>query len=422
MKVVFIKPSLTGKKTSWTIEPLSIAVLKSLTPPHVEIAFYDDRIERVSFDDGDLIAFSVDTFSAGRAYELADEFRRRGKKVVMGGAHPTLVPEEALEHADGVVIGEAEGVWREVVEDAARGRLKGIYRKPVNDLSGIFPDRSIFRGKSYLPVSLVETGRGCRYRCNFCCTWKLYPQRKERPVEEVVEELKRIKRKIILFTDDNFTSSPEHAKNLLERIIPLKKRWLAQVDVRMLDDREFLLLLKRSGCLGVLVGFESVSSLSRREMGKGWIRKEVEYYLARLREMRIPVFASFIFGYGDDTVETVKETMKLLERFPVAVVGFNVLIPYPGTPVYEKLRKERRVHEKWWLKRNAFPGRVFFEPERMGREELERLCRCARERMYSLPSIIRRILEIARTQDTFAVFTGIVINMLAAFDVRRGWR
>lgn len=170
MKVTFVRPNLFEERSSDAMHPLCFAILKSLTPADVETAFYDERLEDIPFDEPtDLVAMTVETYTARRSYQIASQFRRRGVPVVMGGYHPTFLPDEALQYADSVVTGDAEGVWQQVVEDARGGNLQPLYsRDGFAPLGGTQPDRSIFEGKRYTPVSLVQYGRGCRYNCNFC--------------------------------------------------------------------------------------------------------------------------------------------------------------------------------------------------------------------------------------------------------------
>ena len=170
MKVTFVRPNLFEERSSDAMHPLCFAILKSLTPSDVETKLYDERLEAIAFDDPtDLVAMTVETYTARRSYQIASEFRRRGVPVVMGGYHPTFLPDEALQYADSVVTGDAEGVWQQVVEDARRGKLQPLYsRDGFAPLGGTQPDHRIFEGKRYAPISLVQYGRGCRFNCNFC--------------------------------------------------------------------------------------------------------------------------------------------------------------------------------------------------------------------------------------------------------------
>ena len=265
MKVTFIRPNLYEGRSRDAMEPLAFAILQGLTPPDVEAAFYDERLEPIPFDEPtDLAALTVETYTARRAYSIAAEFRRRGVPVVMGGYHPTFLPEEALHHADAVVEGDAEGLWEQVVADARQGRLQRRYRREsFAPLGGSPPDRRVFQGKRYAPVTLVQYGRGCRYNCDFCSIRAFYgTSLRQRPVAEVADEVERQGRRHVFFVDDNIFVDVPKAKELFRALIPLRIRWSCQVSIDVAHDRELLALMEKSGCLTAVVGFESLQAES----------------------------------------------------------------------------------------------------------------------------------------------------------------
>ena len=232
MRVTFVHPAV-GRKPgvnymrSWRMEPLPIAALAGLTPPDVETAFYDDRLEAIDFDrPADLVAIPIETYTAQRAYQIASEFRRRKVPVVMGGFHATLAPDEVGDYAEAVVIGEAEGVWAQILDDARAGALQRVYRGATRpDLKLARFDRRLFAGKTYLPIRLVETGRGCKFPCDFCAVQSFFERTaRRRPVGDVVAELAatRAGARFHFFVDDNFAADPEHARDLLAAIAPLR--------------------------------------------------------------------------------------------------------------------------------------------------------------------------------------------------------
>jgi radical SAM superfamily enzyme YgiQ (UPF0313 family) len=231
------------------MQPLTMAALAGLTPVDVPVAFYDDRIENIPFDaPTDLVGISVQTFTAKRAYEVAAEFRRRNVPVVLGGFHVTAVPEEATQHADAIVVGQAEELWPRAVEDAKAGRLQRVYqmeRRP--SLQGLRYRRDIFKGKRYLPMTLVEFGRGCPYSCNFCSVGEYFGHRKDcRPVGEVIEDIRHCPGNLLEFVDDNLIGDVRLTKELLLALIPLRKRWIAQVGIEIAFDDELLELAAAS--------------------------------------------------------------------------------------------------------------------------------------------------------------------------------
>ena len=341
---------------SWQMEPLAIARLSALTPPEFRKEFYDDRLEPVPVDDAaDLVAMSVETYTARRAYQIADRCRDRGLRVVMGGVHPTLVPDEALRHADAVVIGEAEPVWPALLQDAAAGRLQQRYPSPSRPrLAGISFDRSIYAGKDYLDIGLVETARGCRFRCEFCSISAFFDATyRARPVEETVAEIRHLRTRRIFLVDDNLGADADRTREFLEALVPLNVTWVGQLALNIAEDEAMLRLMKRSGCGGVLIGFESLDPASLTAMGKGVNHRGGEYYeraLRRLRKHGIAVYATFVFGYDNDTEESFRRTLEFAVRHGFFFAAFNHLVPFPGTPLYERLRREQRlVSDSWWL-------------------------------------------------------------------------
>src|SRR5215216_7164329 len=288
MRVTLIYPSVGRKENTpyvraWQMQPLSMALLASLMPPWVEVRFYDDRMEEIPFDEPtDLVAISVETFTARRAYQIASEYRKRGVPVVMGGFHATLVPEEVSDYAESILIGEAETLWPKVIEDFRNGRLRRVYRRAGRpSLDGLKLDRSIFIGKRYLPIGLVEAGRGCQFRCEFCAIQSYFDSTQtRRPAREIVEEVRGMNKKLIFFVDDNITSNMEQAKEFFRALIPLNIRWVSQASINAAHDEEFLRLIKASGCQGLLIGFESLNPQNLKRMHKGFNQMKGGYEVA----------------------------------------------------------------------------------------------------------------------------------------------
>ena len=262
MKITFVRPNLYADRSFDAMQPLCFALLKAMTPPDVATAFYDERLEAIPLDEPtDLVAMTVETYTARRAYQIAEAYRRRGVPVVLGGYHPTFLPEEALQFADAVVVGDAEGIWPRVVEDARRGRLQPIYRQDgFPALGGTMPDRSIFKGKRYAPLTLVQYGRGCKYNCSFCSIHAFYGTNlRQRPIGEVVAEIKRSGARTIFLVDDNIFVDVPRARALFEALIPLRIAWSCQVSIDVAHDPALVRLMARSGCINALVGFESLN-------------------------------------------------------------------------------------------------------------------------------------------------------------------
>ena len=280
MKITFIRPNMYDDRSSDAMEPLCFAILKSLTPPDIDVALIDERLEDIPTDlSTDLVAMTVETYTARRAYEIADGFRRQGLPVVMGGYHPTFLPDEALEHADAVVKGDAEDVWERVVEDARENSLRPVYESAeFPSLDNCMPDRSIFAGKNYGPMGLVQFSRGCRFNCSFCSIRAFYGNSlRQRPVEDVVEDIRRSGRRHIFLVDDNLFVDVETTRALFEALVPLNISWSCQVSIDIARDPELVQLMRRSGCISALIGFESLDIDSLRELKKHWNTKWQSY-------------------------------------------------------------------------------------------------------------------------------------------------
>ena len=434
MKLTIVHPCV-GRRIgepyirTWQMEPLAPATLAGLTPPGVEVAFYDDRLEAIPYDEPtDLVALSVETYTAKRSYQIASEYRRRGVPVVMGGFHPTLVPEEASEYAEAIVVGEAEGLWPRVVEDFRRGTPRRAYAQAHRPpLRGLRPDRLIFAGKRYLPIGLVEAGRGCHFRCEFCAIQSYFGSTQtRRPTEEILAELAEVKRagkKLVFFVDDNITSNMRQAKEFFRALIPLKIRWVSQASINAAHDEEFLRLIKASGCQGLLIGFESLNPENLKRMHKGFNTMKGGYdaALANLRRHRIRLYITFILGYDDDGSDTFRETLAFAMKHRFYIVAFNHLTPFPGTPLYDRLKREGRLlHDPWWLHPDYRYGMVPFVPRGMTAEQVEQRCVEARAAFYSLPSIVRRSLDFQVNGDNFLMWSNFfLINWMMRREVRQ---
>ena len=410
---------------AWEMEPLPPATLAGLTPPGVEVRFYDDRMEVIPYDEPtDLVAISVETYTAKRAYQIASEFRRRGVPVVMGGFHATLVPDEVSEYAEAIVVGEAELIWGQVLADAERGQLRRVYRgvgRP--SLRNLKPDRSIFEGKNYLPIGLVEAGRGCHFRCEFCAIQAYFDSTQtRRPTDEIVEELKRVDKKLIFFVDDNITSNMAQAKEFFRALIPLNIRWVSQASINAAHDEEFLALIKASGCQGLLIGFETLNKKNLKQMRKGFntMKGGYEQALANLRRHKIRLYITFILGYDEDTDETIDEAVNFALEHKFYIAAFNHLTPFPGTPLYERLEREGRLlYDKWWLHPDYRYNMVPFRPKRMTPEAVQERCVEARAKFYSLSSIFKRSIDPVNRENFFMWRNFYLINSILRREVRQ---
>ncbi len=319
MRITLIEPAMIksndfSEKPSWQLTPLTLATLAGITPPDVEVEAVDDRIEEIDYDTPrDLVGISVKTFTARRAYQIADEFRKRGVPVILGGHHPTLLPEEALQHADSILTGEAEGIWEDVLADARLGQLKRIYHQShTMPFESVRVDRSVFAGKKYLPIGMVETTRGCPFSCNFCSVTTFFGRSfRHRPPKEVVAEIESLDKKFVFLVDDNIVADKESAKELFRALIPLKIRWVSQASLTMTKDKELMRLMHQSGCAGVLTGIETISRANLKQIHKSWNTVGIGYdeALKIARDNGIAIVGSFILGMDEDTPELTERVV-----------------------------------------------------------------------------------------------------------------
>ncbi len=371
---------------------LALFILAGLTPPEHDVTIIEEEIEPVPTDlDCDLVGLSCMTSNAPRAYALAGEFKKRGKTVVLGGVHPTILPEEALQHADSVVIGEAEGVWPRLLDDYGKGRLQRTYHNPCPPLDQYVPIRChTGLKKGLFRIIPVMTTRGCPYDCDFCCVHDIYgPKVRHIPVENVVRYLIESGGKRFMFLDDNIVGDPRYAKDLFRAMKPLRIKWVGQASLSFVRDTELLRLAAGSGCAGLFIGLESVSESRLGRMRKSLNKVgEIEEAIKKLMSFGIILMASVIFGFDEDTADTFGETLEFLNRNRIGTAQFNVLTPYPGTRTYRRLKEENRLLTEDWKYYNHTT--VVYKPGRMTPSELALGRLRTREEFTRISSIIRR--------------------------------
>jgi len=374
---------------------MCLPVLASLTPPEADIHLVDEHVEAVNLDEeADLVAISCMTAAAPRAYQIADRFRARGIPVVLGGMHPSALPEEAGEHADAVVVGEAEGQWPQVFADCAAGHPQPLYRSETRpSLEGSpIPRRDLLRTNRYLMVNLVQTARGCPHACTFCSVSPTFGRRyRFRPIPEVVEEIRSLRSRSVGFTDDNIVASRTRSMELFEALLPLKLQWAGQGDLSMARDEGLLKLMARSGCVAIFVGLESLSPASLAAARKRPnLSVDYEEAIATVHRHGIDIIGSFVFGLDPDQTSVFRETVTFAERVKLAAAQFAVLTPFPGTPIHEQLRQEGRITNPDWSQYTM--GHVVFRPRNMTAAQLGEGRVWAYRRFYSRQSIVRRTL------------------------------
>lgn len=361
---------LVGRKAGSA--PLVLPTLAALTPSDVEVSLIDENVEPINFDEKvDLVGITGMTYLISRSYEIADEYRKRGVPVVMGGIHVSELPEEAIQHCDSVVIGEAEDIWEHVVRDAQKGNLQKFYRAPrFPDLTNSpVPRWDLLKNNKYLYFNL-QIGRGCPYNCEYCSVTVFNGQGyRHKPVEKVMEEIavlqKISKRNILFFTDDNLLSNPSYIKHLFKQLVNKKVIWWCQASLNKLKNDDTLKLMYDAGCREVFVGFESLSKESLMSMHKNQINKVEEYaeIVKKVHSHGIGVFGSFILGSDGEDETTFKKTEEFIMKSNLLFTMVNILTPQVGTALSQRLEKDKRLLKINWDWNRHSGEFACFEPQ-----------------------------------------------------------
>ncbi len=427
MKVLLIQPSryrdngkLDRRRRRWLLG-MTLPYVAALTPADIPVQIKDDMLEEITFrEEADLVGLSFMSHQAPRAYEIAAGFRRRGTPVVMGGFHATLAPDECAQHADALVLGEAESTWPHLLRDFQAGKLAPRYQAgQLSDLKGLpVPRYDLLDLKRYKLLNIPsQTTRGCPYACNYCEVTQVYGGRfRHRPVDEVIHEIKEIRRltgsDFIYFVDDNFVANRRHAMEIMERLIPLKLIYGCLATVSVGDDPEVLDLMAKSGCLHVNIGMESISPESLAAINKKQNKiKDYERQFRALRTRGIGYSVNVMFGLDGDRPEIFDSTVDFLIRIKAPVSFMFILAPRVGTKVREQLEAEGRIFDHDWTKYCGF--KVVYHPKHMTAAQLREDYWRANRRFYSLPSIIQRL-----TPNLYSLHM-LPFNLIFAWCVRR---
>jgi len=409
MKILLISPlsgsKLLGGNFYFRLPFLSLPTVAGITPPDIEVEIVDERVDGIPWDaTPDLVGITAMTPLAPRAYQIADAFRRRGIPVVMGGMHPSVMPEEALEHADAVVVGEAEGIWPEVIEDARSGRLSGVYRsKGLADLAScaVKPRRDLISADKYLPVTFMETSRGCPHACHFCSVTRFFGGRhRTLPIELVVEQLRELRpvekrfalKNCVFFVDDNIIGHPDHAMELFEAIRPFNLKWFGQASIGLAQRPDLLKAMSETGCMAIEIGIETIDESSEaKKIGKPMKdQKEIIEAIHTIQSYNIGVQGSFIFGFDHDDPGVFQRTARFVDRARLDAVYVGILTPYPGTKVFRRLQEEGRLLHTDWERYDS--ANVVFMPRGMTPGQLQQGYFDMLRHIYSVRSMARRLL------------------------------
>ncbi len=375
-------------------QQITMPYLAARVPRGWDVIHVDEEAEEIDWNvEVDVVGITFHTPSAYHAYDIAARFRSRGKCIVMGGPHVTLVPEEASQHADVIFIGEAEGLWEAFLKSFETGSYLRLYQQTnAPSLNNVpIPRRELFHRRDHTNGVLFAT-RGCPNQCDFCTVSVMYRHKlRKRPIAEVAAEYASFVGKVVIFWDDNIIGDPVYAKELFRAIAPYRKWWSSQASIHAGQDDEFLEAAAQSGCKQLFLGLESISQLSIAEMNKGFNRvEEYSQIIRRIHSHGIAVQAGIIFGFDHDTPEIFKETIDFLEMVGVQNATFNILTPFPGTPLFRKMETEDRILTRDWSNYNSRDA-VVYQPKRMSVTELLAGFQYANERFYSLTSIAKRL-------------------------------
>lgn len=378
--------------------PLTLTTLAALIPKEIEanVEIIDEGVEQFvpPLRDPDLVGISAITGHARRAYKISDYFRARKVPVVLGGVHPTLMPEEAKQHADSVVAGFAEESWPELLRDLQKGKMKDFYlqRRDISLSNLPNPRRELLEKKGYVTIQSIQATRGCYNKCDFCvapvvCQGKMY----FRPVKEVIEEIEEIKGRDLLFVDVSPIEDREYAIELYSAMIPLKKRWMSPCTMRIAKDIELLKVASESGCKGLLLGLESVCEKSLKNMHKDFNSlKDYKDQIKRLHDHGIAINGCFVFGSDEDNKEVFERTVDFVQDNKIDLPRYTVYTPFPGTPLYKRLESEGRIITNNWSLYDA--QHVVIKPKNMSPEELQEGHHWAWKKTYSSLNIFERMM------------------------------
>jgi radical SAM superfamily enzyme YgiQ (UPF0313 family) len=402
MKILLIHPQnslqrysngLYGKPLRYAA--ITMPTLAALVPPELaaEVRVVDEMVADIPLDaEADLVALTAITSAAPRAYELARHFRSRGVKVVMGGVHATLNPDEVQPHVDSLVLGYAEESWPRMLRDFAAGELKPRYEMPVPFMpaSIVEPHRCHIRRRDYIAPHCVEMSRGCNQRCEYCVSHQFHEQYIMKDVAKTIDEIRSMNGKLVSFIDPNVIGNIAHARAFFTEFAKLNRYWVGCASINLMDNPELLDLFVRSGCKGLLVGFESVNQASLNAANKGFSQvADYKRIIAKLHRHGIMVQGTFVLGFDTDDTSTFENTAQFIIDAKIDLAQMTIYTPFPGTAAFRRLEQEGRILTRDW---NLYNGQnVVFKPAQMTPEELHAGLELVWRRVYRYRAIAKRL-------------------------------
>ena len=411
MKIDFILPKTRDelglfKIPMFRIPPYGLAVLAGATQNSGhEARIIDENTEEIDFNsDAHIIAISIMTPSAVRGYQIADVFREGGKRIIIGGVHATVLPEEAKHHAHSVVVGEADRIWPKILDDYKNGKLKEFYYpERVSNLDTVPKPRLDLCNRTYAKNNLVQIGRGCPFNCDFCSVSKTFGQKyRHKSIAKILEEIESLDTDRFWFVDDNIGIDAAFAKDLFRELVPLNVRWSSQASIVMAQDDELLRLAAKSGCTALFIGFESPSQQDLKSIHKPHVAQTYREVVKKLHDSGIFVIGAFIFGFDNEDRTCFQRTVDFIKYCDIDLVQLSVLTPYPGTRLFDKMVQQKRILHYDWSKYTCL--NVVFKPRRMTVEELQNGLWYALYKVYSPSDLVRRWSRIFLDGRKWTVF------------------
>lgn len=429
-KILLIQPTpydnerkLIKKKKLYFVG-LALPLLAALTPKEYEVKIILETIEQVDFDsDADIIAISSMGHAVVRTLDIAKEFKKRGKTVILGGYMVSLMPEEAKKYCDAVVVGDAEPVWEELLKDYEKGELKEFYKRELTKLETPIPRYDLILNKNIGDFLPVQAGRGCPNACSFCSVYCLYKTRyHRREINDVIRDIKKVKElgfKKFLLLDDNILSDRDYMLELCREIEKLNMQWLSQCSVKIGEDEDLLKAVAKSGCIALSFGLESISKESLNSMNKAWENpKEYPRLIKKIQKAGIDISTEMVVGAEGDTLESIKATGDFIRENKIVVPRFYILTPIPGTKFYEDMIKENRIcnHDMY-----SYNGtEAVHVPKNMTPQELTKAYWNLYNDVFTIRSILERTIfhsEFFKRPLTFIFYLS--VNLYYRYQIKR---